>query len=235
MRADFGRSQPMRGTQTLVDQMGWVFKRPSLTILELTWRWLFGVPLLFFCWRQWQHILVVLPPESAGLNSFDSQNPWVAAVQLGAVWAKYQPHVVAVLSWLVPPAALVWIVISGLGRGLVLKRIERKLPFRPLAMMMLQAAWLMLLGLTFWAWFRAIQWVAATHISPNGEADLVGYSIWTIFLSLGFFSLWALVSWPVTIAPLLVMLEDCNAGQALVRSFKLGRTFTSKLMEINLV
>jgi hypothetical protein len=68
-----------------------------------------------------------------------------------------------------------------------------------------------------------------------GEPDLVGYSAWAIFLSLGFFVLWALVSWPLGVAPVLMMLEECSPWQALRRSFRLGKVFTGKLIEINLV
>lgn len=227
--------RPVRGTQTLVDQMGWVFKRPLLTALEIAWRWLFGIPLLLVCWLQAQHILRVLPLQASGFNQIDSQNPWVAVVQIGMVWLKYQPYILAVLHWLIPVAALVWIIVAGLGRNVVLQRLEPGLPFRPLALMGLHAAWLVLLGAISWGWFQAIHWAAVTHISPTGEPDLVGYAIWVIFLSLGVFSLWAVISWPVAIAPLLVVLEDCSPVEALRRSFKLGKTFTSKLMEINLV
>lgn len=228
-------AQPIRGTQKLVDQMGWVFVRPQLTGLEVAWRWIFGVPMLLICWREFQRIMTAVPPESAGLNNLDTQNPWVAVLQLGNVWAHYQPHVAAVLQWLTPAAALAWVVVSGVGRGIVFKRLEPGLRFRPVAMILLQAVWLALIAVICWCWFLSIQWVAATHISPEGEADLVGYAIWAIFLSLGFFSLWALVSWPVSIAPMLVLLEDRSPASALVESFRLGKVFTGKLMEINLV
>ena len=69
-------------------------------------------------------------------------------------------------------------------------------------MIALQAAWLALFAVTFWGWFRSIQWAAATHITAVGEPDLVGYFIWAIFLSLGFFTAFALISWPLSIAPL---------------------------------
>ena len=226
---------PVRGTQTLVDQMGWVFKRPVLSLLEIAWRWLFGIPFLWVCWRQWQHILAVLSLDTSGFSSIDSRNPWTAAVQFANVWMAYQPHVVAVLSWLAPAMALVWAVVSGVGRSVVLKRMEPRLPFRPAQMALLQVLSLALLAATFWAWFRSLQWVASTHITPNGEPDLVGYAIWAIFISLSFFTLWAIISWPATIAPLLALLEDRNPVSALVQSFRLGSAFTSKLMEINLV
>lgn len=228
-------TRQVRGTQSAVGQMGWVFGRPSLTMLEVVWRWLFGAPLLVICWLQARQILTVLPPESTGLNSLDPQNPWVSAVRVADAWELYQPHVLSVLHWLAPVAALAWVVISGLGRSLVLKRLDPRLPFRPLALMALQAAWLMVLAVTCWAWFRSLGWVAATHIGNGAEPDLVGYTMWAIFLSLGFFTLWAFISWAVSIAPLLVLLEDCDPATALGRSLRLGKAFTSKLVEINLV
>ena len=215
--------------------MGWVFTRPSLTALEVAWRWIFGAPLLAVCWIQAQHILTALRPETTGLNSLDLTNPWISSIKLAAAWDVYRPHIVAVLQWLAPIAAAAWIVLSALGRNLVIRRMEPGVAFRPFALIALQAAWLVLLALTSWAWFRSVGWAAATHIGTGEEPDLVGYTIWVIFLSLGFFTLWALVSWVVTIAPMLVLLEGCSPAAALAHSLNFGKPFTSKLVEINLV
>jgi hypothetical protein len=228
-------SAPLRGTQSLVGFMGWAFRRPSLTVLEVAWRWLFGIPLLLVCWRQAQQIVAAFPVESSGFNSIDPQNPWVAIVQLANVVAYYRSPVLAVLRWLVPSAAIVWVVISGVGRNLVLKRIDPRLRFRPTPMIALQAAWLALLALTCWLWFRSMQWVAVTHITATGDPDLVGYAAWVITLSLAFYTLWALTSWALSIAPLLMLLEDRSAISALGQSLRLGKPFTSKLAETNLV
>jgi len=240
---------PLRGTQSLVGQMGWVFARPSLTVIEVAWRWLYGIPFLFVCWTQMRRIITALPLESAGLNAIDAQNPWVAAVQLDRALALYRPHVSAALPWLLPLAALAWVVVSGVGRSLVLKRLEANpdaspaanpAPRRPLRlrippMIVLQAAWLAVWAALCFGWLRSMQWTAAAHIAVAGEPDLVGFSIWAIFLSLSFFTAWALISWPVAIAPILMLLEDCNPAQALARSLRLGKPFTGKLIEINLV
>lgn len=215
--------------------MGWVFVRPSLMALEVAWRWVYGLPLILLCWQQGAKILAAMPPDSAGFSDLDKQNPWVAVVQLADIWDKYQPLVAHLAAWFVPLAAVAWVLVSGLGRSLVMKRLEPKVPFRPVAMMALQAGWLALLAVVFYGWFRSVQWVAATHISAEGEADLIGYSIWVIFLSLGFFTLWALVSWPFAEAPSLMLLENRSAFSALTESFRLGRAFTGKLMEVNLV
>ena len=230
---------PVRGTQLLVEHMSDVFRRPSLIAIEVLWRWLFGIPFLFICWKQAQQILAAFPLESSGFDSLDSQNPWVAAVQLTHVISYYQPHVLAVMRWLLPAAGLAWAVVSGLGRNLLLRCLTSNriahLPFRPVAMIFLQGAWLALLALTLWGWFGSMEWVAATHISGAGEPDLVGYFIWAIFLSLAFFTAFALASWPLSVAPVLVLFEKLSAISALRQSLKLGKPFSSKLAEINLV
>ena len=238
---------PVRGTQLLVEHMGEVLRRPSLIALEIGWRWLVGIPFLLVLWQQAQHILVAYPLESSGFNSVDRQNPWLAVVQLANVWNYYQAPVTAVLRWLLPTAALGWVVASALARNLIIMRLaaipvanaktaQVRVPFRPFSMIALQAALLLLLTLTLWGWYRSIQWAAASHMSAAGEPDLVGYSIWTIILTLGFFTAWALGSWVLSVAPLLMLLERRRSAlSALGQSFRLGKPFAGKLAEINLV
>jgi uncharacterized protein (DUF697 family) len=239
-------AQPVRGTQSLVEQMGWVLGRPLLTAMEVGWRWLVGLPVLAVCWIEVQRILRALPLESAGLTGINPQDPWVAVAQLDHAWQLYKPELAAVLGWLVPVAAVAWVVISGAGRSFVLWRLAsasghraRMRALELMGMMTLQAAWLVVMGAMVGAWTWAMQWAGATYIGAGsmagGEPDLVGYSMWAIFLSLGAYTAWALVSWPVGIAPVVMVMEECSAGQALWRSMRLGKAFTSKVVEINLV
>ena len=233
--AELQATRPVRGTQLLVEHMGDVFRRPSLIAIEVAWRWLFGIPFLLVCWRQAQQILAAYPVDSSAFASLDTQNPWVAAAQISSGISFYAPHVLAVLRWLLPAAAMVWIVVSGVGRGLLLKRMDARMRFRPFTMMGTQGAWLGLFALAVWGWLRSMQWVAATHIDVAGEPDLVGYFIWAIFLSLGFFTAFALSSWPLSITPLLVLRENRSIAPAMRESLRLGKPFTGKLIEINLV
>ena len=103
-------------------------------------------------------------------------------------------------------------------------------------MIVLQAAWLVVAGVQpVWAWFRSRCSGPRPRTFFGGEPDLVGYSIWAIFLRWDFLRLWALVSWALSIAPLLVLLERRSAFRLRCESFRLGKAFTSKLAEINLV
>jgi hypothetical protein len=231
---------PLRGTQLLVEHMSEIFRRPSLIAIEIGWRWLFGIPFLLVCWNQIQQILAAYPLEASGFNSIDAQNPWIAATQIAHVISYYQPHVLVVARWLLPAAALAWVVISGVGRAVLLRCLlpnqSSRRTFRLMTTILLQAAWLCLFALVLWGWIRSMEWVAATHIAVAGEPDLIGYFIWAIFLSLGFFTLWALVSWTASIAPLLALLETRHSVlSSLGQALRLGKVFSSKLAEINLV
>ena len=79
-------------------------------------------------------------------------------------------------------------------------------------------------------------WLFENFRAPSpARFDLVGFAMWTIFFSLGFFTAWALVSWPLAIAPIVMLMEECSPFQAVGRSLRLGKTFIGKLVEINLV
>jgi hypothetical protein len=238
--AEARRKKPVRGTQLLVEHMGAVMRRPGLALIEVCWRWLVGIPVLLVLWRQALAVVAEYPLESSGAGSMDFTNPWLMAQQLSGAWSYYFPHVIAVLRWLLPVWAVAWIVVSALGRNLLLMRIEPKVRFRPGTMVGLHAAWVVLFALVAFLWFRSMEWVGATHMSgtnigTGGEPDLIGFFIWAIFLSLGFFTLWALICWTVAVAPLIALLEGRSALSALGQTFRLGKPFTSKLAEINLV
>ena len=229
------RAAQVRGTQTLVDQMGWMIRRPAIVAVEVLWRWLFGVPFLIACWMRLQHVFAQLSPEAAGLSNIDAQNPWIAAGQLSRALAKYEPLVAHELRWLAPIAVLAWIVISSFGRNLAFRQMDPRVRLRPLAMMVLQTVWLALFGAVCWGWFRSMTWVAVTHFPAGAEPDLIGFSVWLIFLSLAFFTVWALLGWIVSVAPVLMLLENRSAVSALGITLRLGKTFTSELFEIGMV
>lgn len=224
--------------------MSFCWRHPSLLAIEVGWRWLFGVPFLLLAWRLAQRILAQIPPSAAGLNRLDGQNPWISSVLLADAAGRYQPLVADALRWLAPAALVVWAIVSGLGRGLLLWRMRtldgrsdgsisflRRLP----GLIALQGLWGLLLTACFWLWYSAVAWASATHITAAMEPDLIGYLCWLIFLSLGLFVLWAVSSWTLTMAPLLYIKENCSVTQALGRSFSLGREFSGKLAEVNLV
>jgi hypothetical protein len=225
--------------------MGFCWRHGSLTALEVGWRWLFGIPFLLLVHGQVREILQRIPPDSAGLNHLSFQNPWLSTSLLAEAAALYQPEAARVLRWLAPCGIVAWAIVSGLGRTLVMGRMSRleELPAAPWrrflarvpAVMVLQAIWMGAQDAFFYAWFRGVDWAAANHLNSATDPDLLGYLLWLIFFSLGLFTAWALTSWTLAAAPIVLLDEGCSVAQAIGRSFRLGRALSSKLLEVNLV
>jgi len=246
---DSSARRKLRATQSLVSYMGFVWNHPSLTAIEVAWRWLFGIPFLLMAWGRAQEILARIPLDSVGMDRLDWQNPWLSSVLLAEAVGRYEPPAVAVLRWLLPVGVVGWAIASGLGRMLVLLRMNaldpaadrsgRALLRRLPGYVGLQVIWMLALLGCLWLWYRAVGWASATYITSGSQPNLLGYLCWLIFLSLGVFVLWALLSWTLAVAPLLLVLEgDGGFGatfRALARGFGLGKALSSKLMEVSLV
>lgn len=227
--------RPVRGTQTLVDQMSWVWSRASLTAIEVGWRWLFGIPFLLFLAHELKLIIHELPPVQFGLNNLDPNDPWRIAKQLSEAWRAYLPLFAAHATWFLPLAALGWILLSAVGRSLLFARMEPGRKWRPFAFIAIQAVQLAAFSVVLLFWWHMMGVIAAENLYIEGEPNLVGYLISTVLLTLGTYVAWALVSWPVLVAPVLVVLEGLSPWGAIAQGFHLGKIVSSKLVEINLV
>jgi hypothetical protein len=225
----------VRGTQSFLHVLAECWRRPSLVALELLWRWLFGIPLLALLVYEGFHIYAVTVADLAasGLEQFSLTDPMRAAVIAADVYAILAPPILHLILWLVPLAIVVWSIVSAIGRNAVLRRYDSSLPRRPLTLSILQLLRAIFFAGSFIFWFAAIHWAANSTLSGE-EPNLVAYCALVICLSLGIFTLWALVSWVFSIAPLLVLLENRDLGSSLLRSFRLG-PLTGKLVEVNLV
>ena len=148
------------------------------------------------------------------------------------------PAVLRVAVWLAPLLLAVWVVVSSMGRAVVLRRADAGLHARPGTLMVLQAVRVAALAASFGCGSRVC--AAAAAYAVNGpmaagqEPNLVLYFALAIVATLGLFMLWAVASWALSVAPLLAMLRDLGAGASLTAAFRLGAV-RGKLVEINLV
>lgn len=228
-------SATVRGTQSFVHIIAGCWRRPSLLLLELAWRWLFGIPLLLVLAWEGQRIYAVISAQLAasGADQFSLTDPMQAAVIASNIYAVLAPPITHLISWLAPLAIMVWSIVSAIGRNAVLRRYDPTLPSSWGTLSILQLMRILFLAGSVWFWFAAIHWSAAATLGGE-QPNLVGYCSLVICLSLGIFTLWALVSWVFSIAPLLVLLENRGVRSSLARSFRLG-PLTGKLIEINLI
>jgi hypothetical protein len=232
------RATPVRGTQSFVHTLAACWKRPSLTALEVLWRWAFGAPALALLayealgvWREAQ-------VDTTALRQISLLDPSSAAATLTQTAMQLLPPALRVAEWLAPLLLAAWIIVSSFGRVLVLRRFEAQLHARPVTLMLLQAARMAALLGSFALWFaslRAASLVAVTlPIEAGRDPNLVLYCAIVIVATLGMFILWAAVSWVFSVAPLLAMLGNLGAAASLSAAFCLG-PLRSRLVEINFV
>ncbi len=218
----------VRGTQSLVHICAAIWKRPSLLGWELLWRWGFGIPAAIVLYHQGAKIVAGVALENLSLS-----DPLQAGQQLAATAAALAPAVTREALWLVPLLTVGWAVVSGLGRTAVLRRLDPAMHGASLTLILLQLLRLVALLAACTGWYSAIHWAADATLN-SASPNLVAYSAWVICLSLGIFTLWALLSWIFSIAPLLAALEGTGVFMSLARSLRLG-PLAGKLVEVNLV
>lgn len=233
----------VRGTQSFVQVMAAMWRRPSLTALEALWRWFFGVGALWLLAKYGLRVWLAAThgtgdAASVNLDHFTIMDPIPASERLAGALAHLLPPALQVARWLVPLLMAVWVGVSAIGRTMVLRRMDPALPPRRATLMVLGAVRVVFLAATFALWLWMLTWcggVAVTSPAARGEEpNLVLYFALIISGTLLLFVGWAATSWVLSVAPLLAALRGLSAWEGLRAATRLG-ALRGKLIEINLV
>ena len=237
-RAEGAGATVVRGTQSFVHTLSECWRRPSLTALEVLWRWAYGIPALLVLWYEGMRILRETPVDFAALRNMTVLDPMGSAATLAKAVDALLPPVLRVALWLAPLMVVAWVVVSAVGRTLVLRRADARLYSRVGTLIVLQAVRVVALLGSFIVWFWCMGRVAEITVTgpmaTGGDPNLVGYFSLVIVATLGLFTMWAVVSWALSVAPLLALLKGLGVRGSLAAAFRLG-PLKSKLVEINLV
>ena len=241
----------VRGTQSFVATLSSCWQRPSLTLLEVAWRWSFGIPALMLVFVKLHGVLraataETMDPGRLGLDPVLlndpvgalSADPMGAAGKFAHAIGLVLPGIEHIAVWLLPLLLIGWVVQSSVGRTIVLRRAEPGMHLRVGTLMMLQAIRLTALTAVWAVWFALLGWssraAVVEPIARHGEPNLVLYCGMVIVFSLVIYTAWALVNWVLAIAPLLSMLGDLSFLASLRAAMQAGPV-RGKLAEINLV
>jgi hypothetical protein len=233
----------VRGTQSFVQVMASVWRRPSLTGLEVLWRWVFGVPALWLLARSGRQVWMAATdgtgdPARVNLDHFTLMDPAAAAARVGAAAVKLLPPALHTAMWLAPLLLAVWVVVSAVGRAVILRRMDASLRARAGTLMVLGAVRVACLAAVFGLWLWLLEWCGGVAVSgpvsQGAEPNLVLYFALVIAVTLVLFVAWAVSSWVLSVAPLLAALRGMGAVESLRAATRLG-PLRSKLIEINLV
>ncbi|HEU4636731.1 MAG TPA: hypothetical protein VFS41_11170 [Edaphobacter sp.] len=228
----------VRGTQSFVRTLSECWSRPSLTAFEVLWRWTYGVPALVLLWFVGRRVLQQSSLNLAVFDGLTVTRPLDTAQTLTTVMTVLLPAITSQLLWVAPVLMVAWVVWSSVGRTFVLRRAYPELHSRIGTSIVLHFLRAIALAAAFVLWFVYLRWAAATQVAgplERGlEPNLVSYFALVIVGTLLIFALWSILSWFLSIAPLLAMLRDLGIAKSLSAALRLGEV-KGKLIEINLV
>src|SRR5579862_6800452 len=128
---------PVRGTQSLVHTLGRCWRRPSLTGLEVLWRWVFGLPALWLMYVQVRRILLAHTDGTMDLTRLGldrklmadpvgamAADPMGVSAKIGDAVGVLLPDILHAALWVVPMLLVVWVTVSSVGRTAVLRRMD---------------------------------------------------------------------------------------------------------------
>jgi hypothetical protein len=239
---------PVRGTQSFVGVMGEVWRRPSLTAMEIAWRWLpcavclSLIPVIGVLLGSLGMDIHFSPLLQSEVALFQSMSVFRPAGPLGAMsgglmelWNTLFP----LLRWLLPALFLLWNLIAAFGRNAVLRRFDPTLHVRRLTLFVLGALRALAL-VVFWLleWKLLVDSLYSAIAAPAArgeEAHLVTFAARIICGTLLLYVVWGVFSWFLQLAPLLAMRNNLGALAALRAALGSSRGLRGKLIEINLV
>lgn len=234
--------RPERVTQGFVANVTWTWRHPSLTAIEILWRWLFGGPALWLLWTAWSGVLAAVPWRATGVQRVSANqlltDPLGAAAALGAFWELVLPGVLQSARWLGPLLLVGWVVFSGVGRAVLLRRMDRTLRSRLGTLLGLQTVRVVLSVGVAAVWWFGVQWLArisiAEPIAAGGEPAMMVYTGGAIALTLLLFVVTGAVSWVFAVAPILSMREGRGVVGSLLAAAR-AEGIRGGMAEINLV
>ncbi|WP_156993940.1 hypothetical protein [Terriglobus sp. TAA 43] len=234
--------EQQRATQGFVATLTQVRNHPSWVLLEIAWRWLFGIPAVAIVYIQASKVFASVPWQATNIEALTVNqlltDPMKASATIADFVAIVLPGLLHVASWLAPVLLVIWAIVSGIGRTLVLRRMDSTLQPRIGTMIALQLLRILPLAALFTVWFFGVQalgrWTIVNPIASGGEPIIMAYVGGVIVLTLGLFVVSALIGWIFSLAPLLSVLNGSGVGSSISEAIRTGG-LRSGLIEINLV
>jgi hypothetical protein len=218
----------VRGTQSFVGVMSAVWKRPSLTALEILWRWAFGLLAAAAVWIFARDVVMLWVMKFRDIAAILARGRLVG--RGAADVHMYQ--------WALVGLIVAWGIFAGLGRGVVLRRWDRSLRAQRVTVMLLALLRAFVYAGVVVLWCTVLVKIAQRTIwgplTAGAEPAYVPAFAMGVVTTLVLFVFWAAVNWLLRIAPVLAMSRGLGALQSLRAAMQLG-PLRSKLIEINLV
>jgi hypothetical protein len=211
----------------LRDNLERIRNEPSLLVIEVAWRWLFGavaIALLAFAVMRFQQAVVISPSEEAQLTSASPDSMLLAAA---AVMERALPVAARLVAILLPALLVFWIVAVSAGRAVILAKLVGP---------DVRIRWTGFVGTHFLRGLSVVG-LATAYVASSSAASLISQSyivIFVIFLSLFVIVLliWSWIHWLFSLATLYPVLQGLGTAASLGQALRLIRHRAAELSGI---
>jgi hypothetical protein len=228
---------PVRGTQSFVGVMSEVWRRPSLTAIELLWRGIAIAPVWLLFTAAVRVLGLDLHWNGFNPSAAPSSEQALALFQLlsSLVSTLLKPRVLETMS----PFIVWWVAVAAGGRALILRRLAPQFRIRYGALFLMGLLRFMAATVVLVLWV-AVCAFALNHfiwlpLTVGGEPNVVGGFALVVTSALLLFVAWCCVGWAMQGAPLYVMDGGGVGAFGALKAVLRNGALRSKLVEINMV
>jgi hypothetical protein len=218
-----------------------VWRRPSLTAIEVGWRWLLCAPLLLLCWRLVSAALGEAGFEilSRGASSLSVLRLLESTAAMREVFRVLWPRLIPLVRFFVPAFLLAWPVVASVGRTFLLRRFDpelktRRPTFALLALLQLSKL-VAMLGTWVGCWALAVRVAIVAPTARHEDSNLVLFAAMIIGLTLLVFVGRSMTSWILQLASLIAMTRNVSVRKSIVMAIRAPKALRSQLIETNLI
>jgi len=227
------------GRPSFLQAMVEVWRRPSLTALEVGWRWLVCIPLFYAVSVAFGGLGVDAHVNSSWSGSLTVFKPVETVEGFRQMCLVLWPAIAPVAKWFVPVFGVEWVLAATLGRTLWLRRYDPTLKTRrpTFALLTLLKLSKLIAMLGTWAgcWVLALQVAVKGPTARHEEPNLILLAAMIIGLTLLLFIAWSASNWILQLAPLIAMVRNVSVRKSIVMAIRAPKALRSMLIETNLV
>lgn len=206
-----------------------VLADPAVYLIELLWRWSFGLGALAVLFVSLRHVLDALILTDADEAMLASRSPQIVLNALAGLMEQVGPQLANVLMFALPTLAVLWCLAATIGRGLTTRVLVRRLAYDYGQNLPEQSHWPSMLGVhvlrVVMGLLVFIGYTGASYISSSalGSVDspniLVG-ALMFLMVFVPVFLAWTFVNWGVSMAPIFVVRDGSGAIDSVAESIR---------------
>jgi hypothetical protein len=201
-----------------------VHSDPAIAVIEIAWRWTFGVIGTIFLLVGTRVFLSGLTLSEGDERALRGHDPTMIAAALMHVLQQggMLQRFFGILAAVAVPCAIVWIISATVGRATTLKRLMPTSGLRVNTILSLTTTRVAALAAAVLAWYVWMFICALLTMTPE-HANYPLYLLLSLLALPVIGIIWGLLNWVLSLAPIVAARENSSASQSLGDTLRLAR------------